>query len=497
RYATFERAPRGLGGKPPRLDRVVNPLQRRHVDETDAVAAQEQPRRVESLRQRDEAALGDCLRAPLHALAALEDAAHARMRLQLLQQIVNRELGVAVVEPDDHPDRDELIAHRIDERAAELAVALAGAQRPPHRVHDAVERLRDLPHLLHAERPHLRVLAAQPEPLECSAREMTLRALRENRHARSDVGPRLEVPELLPRPAAAAIARAHADDAAAVDEQRLRGRLRQERDAELLGLFRKKPPELRHRRDQVPMVDHRQRRRDPQRMATRQEEHRLRPDRPVERQLVERPAPTEETLQGPRVHDGSRQQMRARRLALLEERDRNVAEPLSDLRLLLDQLSEANRRSEPRRTGADDQEPDVDPLVDGIRRSGDRLRRRPRGRIVRRPNAHERRARTSSVSFGTISCRSPTTPRSANSKMGAFGSLLIATITFEPCMPTLCWIAPEMPSATYSFGDTVLPVWPTCAEYGYQPASTTARVAPTAPPSTCASSSASENFSGS
>ena len=46
-------------------------------------------------------------------------------------------------------------------------------------------------------------------------------------------------------------------------------------------------------------------------------------------------------------------------------------------------------------------------------------------------------------------------------------------------MPTLCWIAPEMPSATYSFGDTVLPVWPTCAEYGYQPASTTARVAAT------------------
>jgi len=50
-------------------------------------------------------------------------------------------------------------------------------------------------------------------------------------------------------------------------------------------------------------------------------------------------------------------------------------------------------------------------------------------------------------------------------------------------MPTLCWIAPEMPAARYSFGETVLPVWPICAAYGYQPASTTARVAPTAPPS--------------
>jgi hypothetical protein len=32
--------------------------------------------------------------------------------------------------------------------------------------------------------------------------------------------------------------------------------------------------------------------------------------------------------------------------------------------------------------------------------------------------------------------------------MGAFGSLLIATIVFELCIPTLCWIAPEIPQAT-------------------------------------------------
>src|SRR6476620_8914163 len=46
-----------------------------------------------------------------------------------------------------------------------------------------------------------------------------------------------------------------------------------------------------------------------------------------------------------------------------------------------------------------------------------------------------------------------------------------------------------MPHAMYSFGETDLPVWPTCVEYGYQPASTTARVAPTAPPSAAANSS--------
>src|SRR5438067_2167546 len=48
----------------------------------------------------------------------------------------------------------------------------------------------------------------------------------------------------------------------------------------------------------------------------------------------------------------------------------------------------------------------------------------------------------------------------------------------------------------YSFGATVLPVCPTCVAYGYQPASTTARVAATAPPSAEASSSTSAKLSG-
>ena len=53
-------------------------------------------------------------------------------------------------------------------------------------------------------------------------------------------------------------------------------------------------------------------------------------------------------------------------------------------------------------------------------------------------------------------------------------------------MPTLCWIAPEIPSARYSSGFTILPVCPICWAYGIQPASTAARVAPTAPLSAAA-----------
>src|SRR6185437_11781269 len=56
-------------------------------------------------------------------------------------------------------------------------------------------------------------------------------------------------------------------------------------------------------------------------------------------------------------------------------------------------------------------------------------------------------------------------------------------------------MAPEMPQARYSCGDTVLPVWPTWNWCGYQPASVAARDAPTAAPSESASFSISAKFS--
>ncbi len=196
------------------------------------------------------------------------------------------------------------------------------------------------------------------------------------------------------------------------------------------------------------MVDHRRRRRDANGATLRQEQDRLAVHLAVERHLVD-PFPTlEETLESARVHDRAGEKVCTRRLALLEHCDRHLAEPLGRCGILFHQLSEPDRRCEPGGAGADDQEADFDPLVDRIRRRRDRVGRRPRRRELRRTNAHDLRLRTSSVSLGTISCRSPTTPRSEYSKIGAFGSLLIATITFDPCIPTLCWIAPEMPSAT-------------------------------------------------
>src|ERR1700730_8380617 len=71
--------------------------------------------------------------------------------------------------------------------------------------------------------------------------------------------------------------------------------------------------------------------------------------------------------------------------------------------------------------------------------------------------------------------------------MGASGSLLTATMVLEVCIPARCWIAPEIPTAMYSCGETVLPVCPTWNACGYQPASVTARDAPPAAPSASAS----------
>jgi hypothetical protein len=148
---------------------------------------------VEPCRQREQAAFGDGLRAPRDPFTAVEQPAHERMRLQLLQQVVDRELGIAVVEAHDHPQRDELVPHRVDEGAAELAVLRRGAQRPAHRVDDPVERLRDTPDLLDAERPHLRVFALEPEVADRRPGQVPLRSLGQDRDARDNVRPRLEV----------------------------------------------------------------------------------------------------------------------------------------------------------------------------------------------------------------------------------------------------------------------------------------------------------------
>ena len=290
----LERGERGLGREAPRLDRVVHALEPRDVDHADAVAAQQQPRRVQPRRQRVEAAARNRLRAPRDALAALEQLADLRMGLQLLQQIVRGQLDVAIVESDDHADREHVVAHRVEERAAELAVLLRRAQRPAHRVDHVAQRPLDLPDLLHAELPHLRLGAREPEAVERDAGEMALRSLGEHRHLRDEVGARLEVAQLLPVAVAALVSGADADDAAVRDEQLLGGGLGQDHRAALLRLLGEPAAEPREREDDVAVVAHRRRRRDPHRGTAREHVDRFAVHRPVRRELLEPVAVAEE-----------------------------------------------------------------------------------------------------------------------------------------------------------------------------------------------------------
>ena len=104
----------------------------------------------------------------------------------------------------------------------------------------------------------------------------------------------------------------------------------------------------------------------------------------------------EERAQRARVDDGARQQVRPDLLALLEHRERHLAEPLAERRLRLEQLSEPDRAREAGRSRADDQDADVDALVRRIARLRDDLAPGERRRIVRGLDAHDLRCFTSS-----------------------------------------------------------------------------------------------------
>ena len=124
-------------------------------------------------------------------------------------------------------------------------------------------------------------------------------------------------------------------------------------------------------------------------LALREHVDRLAVHRPVRRQVLDPVPVLEEAAERARIDHGAGEQVRARLLALLDDRDRHVAEPLRHLGMLLEQLAEADRAREARRPGADDQDADLDALVDRIGRLGDELARGERRRIVRRADRHD------------------------------------------------------------------------------------------------------------
>ena len=315
------------------------------------------------------------------------------MQLELLQHVVDGEPRVRVVQADDEAERHlrrlALAVHAVDPRAAELLVAGLRAQRPPERVDDLLERPLDLPHLLHAERPHLRILRRQPEALQRRAGQVPPAALGEHGRPRDHVGAGLEVRLLAARLVAALVARAHADHGAVLDQQLVPGRLRQQVRAGGLGALAEPAVELRHGHDDVAVVAEGRRRRlqRDRPLAVEHEVDRLgadlavvRPGAVVGQQLVDRAG----------VHHRARELMGAGDAALLDHRHRHLAERLGQLGIVLEQLQEPDRAGQAGLSPADDRHADLDPLVLRVRRRAEELRRR-----VHRRRELDRRDRAS------------------------------------------------------------------------------------------------------
>ncbi len=132
-------------------------LDARHVDEAGR-AAEQRAAGEHQLRDRLPAALGDGARAIGDALAALEGRRDAGMRLEALEFLVGREVGVLVVEVHDEADRHQVVAVVVEERAAAGAVV----ERPAERVLDEARLVLlglDLPQLLEADAELLRLAA--------------------------------------------------------------------------------------------------------------------------------------------------------------------------------------------------------------------------------------------------------------------------------------------------------------------------------------------------
>ena len=76
------------------------------------------------------------------ALAALEGVADGGMRLEALELVEGREVGVLVVEVDDEADRHQVVAEVVEERAAAGAVVERPAERVLHEPRPVLLRAR-------------------------------------------------------------------------------------------------------------------------------------------------------------------------------------------------------------------------------------------------------------------------------------------------------------------------------------------------------------------
>ena len=139
-----------LGRQHPRAHRLVDALDARGIERAGGIADQQRARHFHA-RQRLRAAGGDGARAVGQQFAAVEQRAHRRMILQLLEGLEGLELRVGVIEADDQADVDAILLEVIDEAAAESVARHRPANRVLHEP-GAAAAGRQLPQFLEAER---------------------------------------------------------------------------------------------------------------------------------------------------------------------------------------------------------------------------------------------------------------------------------------------------------------------------------------------------------
>src|SRR5579875_1773877 len=134
--------------------RVVTALDARNVHEPGIAADQRSARECE-LGYRLPASLRESTSAVGKPPAAFERVAYQRMRLETLEFLVRRKIGVGVIEVNDETDGDEMIVEMIKERAATGVVVEGPAERMLHQP-PAMPFGRDLPKLLQSDAEFLR-----------------------------------------------------------------------------------------------------------------------------------------------------------------------------------------------------------------------------------------------------------------------------------------------------------------------------------------------------
>ena len=249
-----ERSKAGFGGKRPGFDGAVRALDAGRVEKTGIVADQDSAREDE-LGQRLQAASGQRPRTIGNALAALQELADFRVRLEALELLEGRQVRVGVAEADHEADGD-LIVFQMVEEAAAIGV---GLHRPAAAVDDQAGLVLlgcDFPELLEADAVGLRIGAVvEIEMCLQLLAEVAAAALGEEGVLAEQFHAWLEVRAFAAVAQAPHVTGGDALDGAVLGEQHFgAGEAGVDFDAERLGLFAEPAADVAERDDVVAFV---------------------------------------------------------------------------------------------------------------------------------------------------------------------------------------------------------------------------------------------------